>query len=126
MKLNYLLFDSGGRKKGQGPGQKLGLPYLDLTTIPIEIESLVEIDEAAARQAKMVVIQKIDKNLKIAVENSSDPATKKVLADLLNADSTILYLLFRITVYLELLTATKTYLKKAKKLLARFILPKTY
>jgi len=71
-----------GEKKTKDLAQKLGLPYLNLTTIPIEIESLVEIDEAVARQAKMVVIQKIDKNLKIAVENSSDPATKNALTNL--------------------------------------------
>lgn len=62
--------------------ENLNLPYIDLTGLPIETEALVLVPEEAARQSKIAVIHKTEKELKVAAKNPSDEITKKILDDL--------------------------------------------
>lgn len=61
---------------------KLNLPYLDLATRPIDSDALRLIQEADARAGQIVVIQKTDKDLKIALTDPANPEAKRILATL--------------------------------------------
>lgn len=63
---------------------KYGLPYLDLTSIPINTDALKIISEEESRSGDMAIIQKIGKKLQIAVKNPEKPETKSVTQRLKN------------------------------------------
>lgn len=58
---------------------KYGAPYLDLTSIPINTDALKIISEEDSRGGGLAIIQKVGKNLQIAVKNPEKPETKAVL-----------------------------------------------
>ncbi|TSC53729.1 MAG: type IV pilus assembly protein PilB [Parcubacteria group bacterium LiPW_39] len=66
----------------QDLAEKLGLPYINLTGLPIETEALVLIPEEIARQGKIAIIHRAEQELKAAVKNPDDAKTQKILADL--------------------------------------------
>lgn len=61
---------------------KYKLPYQNLFTIPIDVDSIRLVPENSARAAELAVVQRVGKNLQIAVRNPTNPETKKVLEDL--------------------------------------------
>jgi len=66
--------------------QKLSLPYVNLKAFPIDLESVLILDEKDARDGQMAVISKSGRQLKVAVLNSENPQTQLHLAKL-KADS---------------------------------------
>ena len=69
-------------QQAQNLAKKLGLTYLDLTTLPIETDAILTLDETTARQGKMAVINKTDETVKIVTVDPGHPATKKFVSDL--------------------------------------------
>ncbi len=58
---------------------KLGLPYLNLATSPVEIEALALVPEAEAMQAKIAVFEKKRNAITVAALNPTIPESKKAL-----------------------------------------------
>ena len=61
---------------------KLNLPYLNLTTVPVDSDALLMIPEETALAGRLAAISQSDKNLKVAVADPANPAAKKILAEL--------------------------------------------
>ena len=61
---------------------RLGLPYVRLDLVPINLETLVIIPEEKARQAQLAIIQKIGEKLHIACFDPRLPETRAVLKEL--------------------------------------------
>lgn len=61
---------------------KYKLPYLDLTTLPMDLEALKLIPEEQARAAGLAAIRMVGKNLKIAIRNPEKEETKAILKKL--------------------------------------------
>ncbi len=59
--------------------QKLGFPYIDLSIIPIESETVAILPEEQARKGLAAVIQKAGKNLRLAVLDPQNSITKEVM-----------------------------------------------
>lgn len=64
--------------------EKLKLPYINLTILPIESDALILVPPEQARQARLAAFQKIGNLLKIAIENPQQKITQEVLTDLTN------------------------------------------
>lgn len=62
--------------------RKYGLPYLDLTQTPINIDALRIVPEKTAREGLLVVLDDINKNLKVGVLSPANPHTQNVIEDL--------------------------------------------
>src|SRR3989344_1349201 len=62
--------------------KKPGLPYLDLSAVPVDAEALITIEEARARTAELAIIQKSYKVLRIAVKDHANQETAKILEEL--------------------------------------------
>ena len=61
---------------------KYKLPYQNLLTIPIDIDALRLVPVETARAGELAVIQRVGKNLQIAIRNPTKNETKKILEDL--------------------------------------------
>ncbi len=61
---------------------KYGIPYADLSVLPVEIDAIKIVPEAEARAADLAVFQVTGARLKIAVRNPEKPETKALLARL--------------------------------------------
>lgn len=59
----------------------LGLPYIDLSIAPIDLDSLVIIPEKRARQGKLAILQKIGQRVHIAVYDPQDPETQSIIRE---------------------------------------------
>lgn len=59
--------------------QKYGIPYADLTVLPVEIDAIAIVPEPEARAAEAVVFQMVGSRLKIAVRNPDKPETKSLI-----------------------------------------------
>lgn len=59
--------------------QKFKIPYLNLSTIPLELDALKIIAEDAAKNGELAVFQSAGKNIKIGIRNPEKEATKKAL-----------------------------------------------
>lgn len=60
----------------------LGLPYLDLRNFPLNPEAVAILDEKEAREAKMVVLEKTGKTLRVGTIDPQNSKTKEVLGRL--------------------------------------------
>lgn len=63
---------------------RLGIPYLDLTVVPIDIDALRYVSELEAREASLAVFNVVDKKLDVAVlstENTQSQAIVKKLQE---------------------------------------------
>ena len=67
--------------RAQALAEKLNLPYINLTTIPIDAEALLLVPEAQARKGKVAVIRKSDNELRVVLENTQNPIAQKIIAD---------------------------------------------
>lgn len=61
---------------------KYGVPYLDLTMTPINLEALRVVTETETREAGMAVFDELDKNLSIGVLSPQNPKTVETLQKL--------------------------------------------
>ncbi len=59
--------------------QKLGVPYVDLKKTPVSIEAVRLIPEEDAKKAKLIGVQKADKEVALAVWNPSLPEAQSVI-----------------------------------------------
>lgn len=58
---------------------KFGLPYLDLTVTPINIDALRYISEAETREAQMAIFNEVNKILSIGVVSPNNPKTTEAI-----------------------------------------------
>lgn len=61
---------------------KYRLPYADISVIPIEVDAIKLVAEAAARTAELVVFQQVGTHLKVGVHNPEKAETREALARL--------------------------------------------
>lgn len=76
--------------------QKYKIPYLNLSRITIDIDSLKIVPEKDAGDAGLAIIQSVGKKLKIAVKNPTLPDTQKLLRSLEEKQYT--YTLFLVSI----------------------------
>lgn len=62
--------------------QKYQLPYLDLTRITIDLDSLKIVPEETARESRLAVFQSVGKKLQVAARNPNLPSTQETLEEL--------------------------------------------
>ncbi len=62
--------------------QRLGIPYINLHTAPIDPATVLILDELSARSGQMAVVSRVAKKLKIAVVDPENPKTKEMLSKL--------------------------------------------
>ncbi|KKS26146.1 MAG: hypothetical protein UU87_C0003G0066 [Parcubacteria group bacterium GW2011_GWA2_42_11] len=62
--------------------QKLDLPYINLAKLPVDLDSLLFLNEKEALQARLAVIDKMEKNIKVILAEPDNPATKSLLEKL--------------------------------------------
>ncbi|MEX2090949.1 MAG: ATPase, T2SS/T4P/T4SS family [Candidatus Paceibacterota bacterium] len=62
--------------------QKLGLPFSDLKSAPIDTDALILVDEQTARKSQIAVIVKNGINLTLIAINPENPETSKTLGEL--------------------------------------------
>ncbi len=74
--------EKGLEEKTIDLAKKSGLPYLDLTTLPIQKEVFSSIEENEAKAGQLVPISRLGKVLKIAVINPGDEKTKEIIEKL--------------------------------------------
>ncbi|MCR4284073.1 MAG: GspE/PulE family protein [Parcubacteria group bacterium] len=61
---------------------KYNLPYLDLSTVTIDLDSLKIIPEKESREANMAVFQSVGKKLQAAIQSPNPDKTKEILKSL--------------------------------------------
>ncbi len=66
--------------------EKYRIPYADLSMIPIHVDALATVPEGEARSGELAVIQRVGKNLEIAVLNPEAAKTKAILERLRDQD----------------------------------------
>jgi type IV pilus assembly protein PilB len=76
------LHHEGEERAAQRLAEKLGLSYVDLSKIPVSLDAVRVIPEAAAREAKIASIESKAKKLAIAAIDPELPAAKKAIVDL--------------------------------------------
>ena len=59
--------------------QKYQLPYLDLTRITIDLDSLKIVPEKTARDSQLAVFQSVCKKLQVSARNPNIPSTQETL-----------------------------------------------
>ncbi len=69
-------------KRTQELAEKLQLPYVNLLSVPIQVEALALVQEKEAKAAEMAVFQKLGKNIGVATKNPQNPNLKKILNNL--------------------------------------------
>ncbi len=74
LKLSLLRLEEQ-EKAAQLLAQKYGLPYIDLTRVPINTDGLRLIPENTARENKMAVFDIIGRRVSIAINTTGNPAT---------------------------------------------------
>ncbi len=71
-------------KETQKLAVKLNLPYIDLSTVPIDLHGLKIVPLKEAKESNSVILKKFSKTLKIAVKDPNDEKTKNLLDELKN------------------------------------------
>ena len=61
-----------------------GIPYLDMTSVPVFTDALKTIPEETARKANMAVVQKVGRKLQVILRNPEQPETTAELERLKN------------------------------------------
>ncbi len=69
-------------KNAKRLADQLGLPYINLTTIPIDTEALFIVPEKEARTGELAILQNVENILKVAVVDPARLATKTALENL--------------------------------------------
>jgi type IV pilus assembly protein PilB len=59
--------------------EKFGIPYLDLTAVPIDIDALRYVSETEAREASLAVFNALDKKIDIAVLSPENKAAQEII-----------------------------------------------
>ncbi|MEK9184514.1 MAG: GspE/PulE family protein [Patescibacteria group bacterium] len=62
--------------------EKYGLPYTDLSVVPVNMDALRIIPEAQAKEAEVVAFDKNGKHVSLAIQNPENIALAKVVSDL--------------------------------------------
>ncbi len=71
-----------GEDDAKALAQKAGLPYANLKTLPIDTDAVTVLDEQDARSARLVVVSKNGRNLRVAVLDPQSPQTQLALSKL--------------------------------------------
>ncbi|MEA1936674.1 MAG: GspE/PulE family protein [Patescibacteria group bacterium] len=80
------LYHKSEEKRATAMAKKFGLPYVDLSLIPIDAETVTSIPEEEAKKAELAVIYKVGKRFQIAVVNPENYETKKILEKMKKMD----------------------------------------
>lgn len=78
-------------REAQERAAKLGLPYLNLATSPIEIEALALIPEEEAQKAKLAIFERKRSNLVLAALNPTIPEAEKMIDSLKEKNEVKIY-----------------------------------
>ena len=76
------LYHKSEEEKATAIAKKFNLPYIDLSMVPINSETVNSISEKDALNAELAVIYKVGRKLQIAVVNPDNYETKKMLEKL--------------------------------------------
>jgi len=76
------LYHKGEEEQATAIAKKFNLPYIDLSIVPIDAETVNSIPEEEAKKANLAVIYKAGKKFQIAVTNPESYETKKLLEKL--------------------------------------------
>lgn len=63
----------------QAMAAKFGIPYLDLTAVPVDIDALRYASEIEAREASLAVFNAVDKKIDVAVLSPENQAAQEVI-----------------------------------------------
>ncbi|MEK7579167.1 MAG: type II/IV secretion system protein [Patescibacteria group bacterium] len=66
----------------QNLSQKYGIPYVDLTTTPINTDALILLAESTARTAEVAVFNRLNKEIDVAMHSPEGEAAREVVMDL--------------------------------------------
>ena len=80
------LYHKSEEERATATAKKFNLPYVDLSLIPIDAETVTSIPEEEAKKAELAVIYKVGKRFQIAVVNPENYETKKILEKLKKED----------------------------------------
>ncbi len=72
-------------RKAEELAKKVGLPYVDLTILPIQREALGAVEENEAKAANLAPIKRSGKSLKVAALNPDNEKTKNLIKKLRQA-----------------------------------------
>jgi len=61
---------------------RLGIPYLDLTVVPIDIDALRYVSELEAREASLAVFNVVDKKLDVAILSTENARSQEIVKKL--------------------------------------------
>ncbi|MCK4891983.1 MAG: hypothetical protein KAS78_04925, partial [Candidatus Pacebacteria bacterium] len=73
------LYHKSEEERATAIANKSNLPYVDLSLIPVEAETVNSIQEKDAKKASLAVIYKVGKKFQIAVNDPEKYETKKLL-----------------------------------------------
>ena len=73
------LYHKSEEERATAMAKKFNLPYVDLSLIPIDAETVTSIPEEEAKKAELAVIYKVGKRFQIAVVDPENYETKKIL-----------------------------------------------
>ena len=80
------LYHKSEEERATATAKKFNLPYVDLSLIPIDAETVTSIPEEEAKKAELAVIYKVGKRFQIAVVNPENYETKKILEKMKKED----------------------------------------
>jgi len=63
----------------QAMAEKFGIPYLDLTAVPIDIDALRYVSETEARENSLAVFNAVDKKIDVAVLSPENQAAQEII-----------------------------------------------
>lgn len=63
----------------QAMAAKFGIPYLDLTAVPVDIDALRYVSEIEAREASLAVFNAVDKKIDVAVLSPENQAAQAII-----------------------------------------------
>ena len=80
------LYHKSEEERATAMAKKFNLPYVDLSLIPIDAETVTSIPEEEAKKAELAVIYKVGKRFQIAVVNPENYETKEMLEKMKKED----------------------------------------
>lgn len=63
----------------QAMAEKFGIPYLDLTAVPIDIDALRYVSEIEARESSLAVFNAVDRKIDVAVLSPENKAAQEII-----------------------------------------------
>jgi type IV pilus assembly protein PilB len=78
--------------KAQADANKYDIPYANLFFTPVDPEALQTVEESRAREGQLAVIYRLEKTMRIALQNPDNETTKQIIKELEDQGNLITYL----------------------------------